>query len=573
LTFARTRLYKTRLYALVIPSTLAIPLVPATLQPSVHARGARPYVYHGQLDEWHAPGAQVGRGETRCAVDCAWLAERVLGAPKKLPPKWPGVPMARERAIEFGARVGARHYQQEGGAFLAERDYGVLTDAMGIGKTMEALVAAEARLSLASVSRPDVPLVLVLCPALAKRHWEREILRWTGYEAAVLDGLRPDFLPFRRYVIANYDILYGAQRSDSAGKLHAAAHLPGWASMLAGKFLIAILDEGHLLRGRDSRRTKAVKAVCNRIPVVWALTGTPAPNYIRDLWSLVDLVSGGLFGASYWKWAQKYTGAHQAQYGWKDTGSDNLDELSPRLSYFMFGRSKEHVGLELPERTVETYKIDVEVTAPSVHEAREAMTKSGFVAAALRKTAKAKRPAVVAQAVEALEAKQKVIVFVYMREQCEAIAKDLKRKVDCSVMCVHGDLSPEGRDKQAQVFREASSPAAFVATIDSVGLAISLVGADLMLFGDLVPEPHKLLQAMARAHRFGSTTRLLIRFLVATGTLDEDVEASVLSKLATIEQALGPQAEQQELQGLLGGRSSEQIVDELFEKLKARAAT
>lgn len=512
------------------------------------------------------------KGETRCAVDTAWIAEKILGTPKNRPVRWPGVPEARARAIEFGARVGARHYQQEGAAFLAERDYAILADMMGIGKTMESLVAAEARLSLGYVSRPDYPVVLVICPALAKLHWQREIKRWTGHDAHVLEGLTPDYLPFRRYIIANYDILYGARRADALGKMHKVQQFPGWGDALTSRFLIVILDEAHLLRSKKSARTKAVKKLCTKVPCVWALTGTPAPNYIRDLWSLVDVVSDGLFGYSYWKWAAKFCGSHEGTYGMVDTGAENLDELQRRLGFFMLGRSKESVGLELPPRVVETYKIDVQASAGSMHEAREITTKAGFVASALRRTAKAKRPAVVAMALEALEAKQKVIVFVYMREQAEAIAKDIKDKFDGAILCVHGDASPESRDKQAQAFREVASPAVFVATIDSVGIAISLVGADLMLFGDLVPEPHKLLQAMARGHRIGSTSRILIRFLVAIGTLDEDVEESVLAKLTTIEQALGAEAEQKELQGLFGGRSTEDIVDGLFAKLQARQA-
>ncbi len=550
------------------------PLVPllavparAVLRPSTHARGVRPYTYRGEIDAYHAPGVEAQRQQTKCAVDAAWIVEGVLGRPT-VSPTWPGVPGARERAVELAKKTGLYDYQQEGSAFLAERDYALLTDDMGIGKTAQSLIAAEARLSLAIVPNTMTPVVLVLCPALAKNQWRREILKWTGHESSILDGLRPYPLPSTRYIIANYDIMYGSRRRDAAGVMHASDDLVGWGTTLTGQFLITILDEAHTLRGRNSRRTTALKSALRKTPVVWGLTGTPMPNYVRDLWSLLDFVSDGLQGP-YWTWARTYADAHQAQYGMVDTGSSNLDQLRQRLTFYCLGRTKQSVALQLPEKRREVFKVDVEVSAATVHEGHSVLTKSGFVAKALRRTAAAKRSAVVATVVEALQAKQKVVVFSYMREQCDALAKAIKAAVDCPVMCVHGDMSPEGRDAQATVFRDAQAPCAFVATIDSVGIAISLVGADLVVFGDLVPEPHKLLQAEARAHRHGSTNRVLIRYMIATGTLDEDVAERVIDKLDTIGETLGVATDQQDMHATLGGRSDESIIDGLFERLKA----
>ncbi len=440
------------------------------------------------------------------------------------------------------------------------------------GKTVQALVAAEARLSLAVIPEPNHPVVLIVCPALAKWHWQREIAQWTGHESTVLEGMRPGALPETRYVIANYDILYGQQKKDKSGKLLDIQHLQGWGQTLTGKSLITIFDEAHKLRTRSSKQTLAAKAMCQPTPVVWALTGTPVPNYVRDLYSVVDLITMGLFGMSYWNWAKTYCGAVEGAYGMDDTGSSNLEWLSRRLGFFCLGRSAATMGLQLPEKRREVVKIDVEVSAPTVHEGHQAtmVSKMGFVGRALRTTATAKRSAVVAHAVEALQSRQKVVVFVYMREQADLVAKGIRAKIDCTLMAVSGDMSPEGRDAQAKTFRECSAPACFVATIDSVAVAISLVGADLVIYGDLVPEPWKLLQSEKRCHRLGSTKRVLVRYLIGAGTLDEAVAETVIKKLATIEQALsGDQAQENELSTLLGaGQATEgEIIDGLFARL------
>ncbi len=477
--------------------------------------------------------------------------------------------LARDAAYRTADGFGAYgDYQRTGAAFLAERDYALLADQMGLGKTFQAIAAAEARLSLGHVPTTDTPVVLVLAPAMAKHVWKEQITRWTGHSSTILEGMTAGELPQTRYVIANYDILHGLHKRDAAGVVHDVAHLTGWAPVLTGQFLIVICDEVHVLRGRSSQRYKHTKAVCKNVPVVWGLSGTPMPNYVRDLWAVLDVLTNGLFG-TYWQFARAHCDLVQAQYGMKDTGSSRMQELSGRLTFFCLGRTAEQVKLELPEKRREIYRVDVAVSAATVAEGNEAQLRKTFVGKALRATAKAKRSAVIEQAVEALLAKQKVIVFVYMRDQADAVAKGIKAKFDGQVACVHGDMTPEGRNIQAQVFREAQGAACFVATIDSVTMAISLVGAELVIFGDLVPEPWKLLQAEKRAHRIGGSVRVLVRYLIGIGTLDEAVAESVIAKLSVIEQALGGDSDQGELQTMFGGRTDEAIVDDLFARLQA----
>jgi SNF2 family DNA or RNA helicase len=550
------------------------------LQPSLHARGARPYVYVGhEIDEVYAPGTQSKHGEVACAVDTAWRIEPILGSPKHFPVRWPGVVDAAPRARELAQQKGLTDLQQDGAAFLAERDYAVLMDPTGAGKTAQALIAAEARLSL-GVAPLNAPAVLVICPALAKWHWEREVKRWTGHSVTVLESLRPDpdQLAGHRYVIVNYDILASARRRDAAGVVYTRADLPGWGALLhKTRFVIVVCDECHGIRGRKSQRTKAVKFVTQLAVVVWMMSATPMPNYLRDLWAQLDLMSIGLHGG-YWDWVRAYCGATQGAYGWIDTGTDyeRIEELRMRLGYYMLGRSKPQIQASWPEKRREIYPIDVKLTAPTVQEADDALERQTAVDKALRATARAKRPAVIEQAVEALDSGQKVVVFTYLREQAEWIAKGIdkalqKEKRPRPVYCANGKQTPQQRDTLAKAFREAEGPTAFVATIDSVGVAISLVGAELVLFADLLYEPWKLLQAEGRTHRFDSGVKVLIRYLVARGTIDEALEASIVSKLRTIEAALGTDADNSALEALLGTEETDgaKIVDRLFARLKA----
>ena len=55
--------------------------------------------------------------------------------------------------------------------------------------------------------------------------------------------------------------------------------------------------------------------------------------------------------------------------------------------------------------------------------------------------------------------------------------------------------------------------------------------------------------------------------------MDEGIAEAVIAKLPVIEQALGAQEDSTEMVQLLGGRSDEEIVGALFEKLKGWSAS
>jgi SNF2 family DNA or RNA helicase len=520
------------------------------------------YVFRGAWDGDPIPGVRISHDKTFAPMDAVNLLSG-LGDPEFC--------ASNQRAFQYTpifslnvSSVSLYNYQSEGANWLYHRDYAILADQMGLGKTVQAITAAEARLTN---SHGEGSGVLILCPALAKLHWACEVKRWTGHDAIVLDGLAADEMPNARYIIANYDILFGQRRRDAAGKLNEVVHLGGWHKQLAAaKIPIVICDEAHILRGQNSRRTAAVKAVARDSTVVWLLTGTPMPNHVRDLWSLWDLCSGGLAG-KFWPWAKAYCGAYKGQYGWVADGCSRLGELNARVRTFMLGRSKDEVGLQLPEKRRELITVDVGsvVSVGGILNGK----KTTAVAHALRQTAYNKRKAIVEMANEALAAGQKVIVFVWLREQ----AHEIHDAIDAGAyirFVATGDQSPEQRNVLARNFRECTEPAVFVATIDSVGVAISLVGADLVIFGDLSWEPAKLLQAEGRAHRHGSVNRVLVRYVIAKGTFDEAVAETVVDKLATIEEAVGTTADAAQLAGGLSvGRvtTTEAIIDRLYEKL------
>lgn len=104
-------------------------------------------------------------------------------------------------------------------------------------------------------------------------------------------------------IVSNYDIIYSQLDKNDVGVEYAREDLPGWGPILARfKFDMALLSEAHRLRGyelqaekRGQTRRDRADALCDPIERVMAETGTPLYGFVRDYFSVLDIISKGLF--------------------------------------------------------------------------------------------------------------------------------------------------------------------------------------------------------------------------------------------------------------------------------------
>jgi SNF2 family DNA or RNA helicase len=176
-------------------------------------------------------------------------------------------------------------HQEDGIAFAISRlqtNRGVmLGDVMGLGKTIEAIVMANAL---------GPRRILVVCPASVLLTWRREIWKWqnlglrvfliqAGYDTTInqcilkwsVDG----------WFIINYDIL---------------ANFP---EVKTGSWDLLIIDESHKLKNSEAIRTRQLFG-SDAIPPVEAekvllLTGTPIVNYVYDLYSQLNFLDSAMW--------------------------------------------------------------------------------------------------------------------------------------------------------------------------------------------------------------------------------------------------------------------------------------
>ncbi|MBI4944662.1 MAG: DEAD/DEAH box helicase, partial [Actinobacteria bacterium] len=139
----------------------------------------------------------------------------------------------------------------------------LLADEPGLGKTAQALIAAEAA---------DAYPLLVVVPNVVKTNWAREAARWVRHRpSTVVQGDGDTVDGFADIVIVNYEVL--------------DRHL-GWLGDLG--FRGMVVDEAHFIKNKTSQRSKNVLALSERVrtrtvrPLLMALTGTPLINDIED---------------------------------------------------------------------------------------------------------------------------------------------------------------------------------------------------------------------------------------------------------------------------------------------------
>jgi hypothetical protein len=139
----------------------------------------------------------------------------------------------------------------------------LLADEPGLGKTAQALLAAEAA---------NAYPLLVVVPNVVKTNWAREAARWTPHRPATVvhsDGETVD--GFADIVVLNYEVLDRHR---------------GWLGDFG--FRGMVVDEAHFIKNKTSQRSQHVLALSDRIrsrttrPLLMALTGTPLINDIED---------------------------------------------------------------------------------------------------------------------------------------------------------------------------------------------------------------------------------------------------------------------------------------------------
>lgn len=413
-------------------------------------------------------------------------------------------------------------YQIEGAKFLATVKRGLLADDMGLGKSAQAIVAANTLLDGAPGQ------VNVVCPASLVENWQREIRK---------------FAPDRTWhsTVVSYD-------RAARGRLD-----PLDCDVL-------ILDEAHYLKSKSAKRTQAifgpkcdgVGGLVSRAANVFCLTGTPTPNNPSELWPMLRAVmpssieaptkTGKLKPMAYWTFVNRFCVTQDTGFGIKIVKGKNLNELKTRIAPNILRRKKEDVLKDLPPIRFDTLALEGKARWPFDQDkaVAEALAKDGVaglkavaphVAQLRRVTGMAKATAAIEWIKEWFEGGGgKLVVFAHHTDVLLALYNAFG---DRAAM-VKGSTCSDERHREVDTFQNDPKCTIFLGQIQAAGTGLTLTASSDVLFVESSWVPAENEQAAARIHRIGQRNACTVRFAMLAGSIDEDIQRAVMRKASDI---------------------------------------
>lgn len=419
-------------------------------------------------------------------------------------------------------------HQKEGIKFLLSRNGCILADDMGLGKSMQSIIAA---------LESGAERILIVCPSSAKINWEREINVFCK-DTTIIDGKKWNQAKF---TIINFDILKNFHTLVDSRKKLTPEELDAVHRELANvNFDLAIIDEAHNLKNNDSIRGKIMVELCVKhlIPKVWLLTGTPVANRPMDFFNLLKIIKSPL--AQNWKhYAVRYCEGRQfykmlkngsRKQIWLTDGASNLEELASKTKNIILRRLKTEV-LDMPDKVITPMYHELDSKGRKEYEqlwedylikrAAEGkkngnLQKDLVELVLLRQFIAAQAiPYTIEMAENAIEMGRKVIIFTNFKEEQEILALHFGKLA----VRHNGDMSTKAKQKSVDEFQNKSKIKVFIGNEKSAGVAITLTEATVVIFNSYDWVPGNNEQAEDRAFRIGQKNDVNVYYQLFEDTI------------------------------------------------------
>ena len=140
---------------------------------------------------------------------------------------------------------------------------------------------------------------------------------------------------------------------------------------------------------------------------------------------------------------------------------------------------------------------------------------------------------------ELLAAGDKAVCFTQFAEWGEMLTPYLSRRFAVPVLWLHGGTPRRRRDEMVVEFQSAAGPPLFLLSLKAGGTGLNLTAASHVIHLDRWWNPAVEDQATDRAFRIGQKRNVLVHKLVATGTVEERIDAMIARKRALAGKVVG----------------------------------
>jgi superfamily II DNA or RNA helicase len=434
----------------------------------------------------------------------------------------------------------------------------LLADEPGLGKTAQALLAAQAA---------DAYPLLAVVPNVVKANWAREAGLWTPrHPVTVIHGDGDTIDAFADIVVINYEVL--------------DRHI-GWLGDLG--FRGMVVDEAHFIKNKTSQRSQHVLQLSERIrartanPLQMALTGTPLINDIEDfraIWQFLGWIDEKKPRAALMESLER-TGLTPADRGFyaaaracvidlgivrrrkvdvaADIPARRIADLPVELDDDA-GRSIRAAERELARRLVSRYEtalatrtsgvavegIDHELVRRVAKWEREDANSSktdGNVFGVMRRIGQAKAGLAADYAAQLARSVGKVVFFAKHVDVMDA-AEEIFAKRGIRHSSIRGDQTPRSRQKNIDAFVNDPDVAIVVCSLMAAGVGLNLQIASNVVLAELSWTDAEQTQAIDRVHRIGQGDPVTAWRIIAAQTIDSRIAQLIDSKAGLAARAL-----------------------------------
>jgi hypothetical protein len=434
----------------------------------------------------------------------------------------------------------------------------LLADEPGLGKTAQALLAAEAA---------NAYPLLVVVPNVVKTNWAREAGMWTPHRSAtVIHGNGDSIDGFADIVVVNYEVL--------------DRHV-GWLGDIGLRGMV--VDEAHFIKNKSSQRSRNVLALSERIrsftarPLLMALTGTPLINDIDDfraIWQFLGWIDETKPRAELMN-ALDETGLTPADPGFYATARQSVVDLG------IVRRRKVDVAADIPARRIADLPVELDGPAGRSIRAAErelarrmvaryeealAARRSGAVVegidhdlvrqvarweqkdattsasgenvfSMMRRIGRAKAGLAADYAAQLARSAGKVVFFAKHIEVMDA-AEETFAEQGIRFSSIRGDQTPTVRQRNIDAFTNDAGVAVAVCSLTAAGVGLNLQVASDLVLAELSWTAAEQTQAIDRSHRIGQTQPVTAWRIIAAQTIDARIAELIDSKAGLAAQAL-----------------------------------
>ena len=464
------------------------------------------------------------------------------------------IPAMPQLMMEISLKMEMYGFQKEGVAYALEKKRLIIGDQPGLGKTIQAIAA---------ITAANAFPCLVIAPSSLKINWQREIEMWTHKDAMILsDSVKNTWKYFSdcgmaQFFITNYESLKKyfvasiKEEFDENGKKKPVKLKNVKFKEGINVFKSVIVDESHRVKEIKTLQTKLTKGICTNKEYIFLLTGTPVVNKPNDLMTQLAIIEQmKVFGGST---NFKEVFCNKSEY-WKE-----LNVLLRRNCFYR--REKQDVLKQLPPKVRQAILCNITTTREyndamkdledylkrykqaTDDEIKKSMKGEIMVRIGILKniSARGKIADVVDYVSDVVDAGEKIILFVHLKE----VAEQLKRFFPAAVTITGAD-DAQTRQRNIDAFQKDERVQVIICSIKAAGVGITLTASSRVAFVELPWHPADCEQCEDRAHRIGQYDSVQCSYFLGKNTIDEWIYQLINEKRGMSRQITGARDEVEE---------------------------